>query len=128
MANEKLGIVVSEFNAEFLRLAACLYSHNKDGDKAKEIIVRALALNPSSATVWYDSGVIKREAGDLNGAIDDFEKSYEIDPSFNSAIHNIGSLYFELGKNKKACKYWKIGADQGNQNSQTLLERHCSDE
>lgn len=118
----------SEFNAEFLRLAACLYSHNKDGDKAKEIIVRALALNPSSATIWYDSGVIKREAGDLDGAIEDFKKSRRINPSLNSSAHNIGSIYFDLGKNEKVCEYWKIGASLGNQNSQALIEKHCSDE
>ena len=118
----------SEFNAEFFRLAACLYSENKDADKAKEIIVRALALNPSSATIWYDSGVIKRESGDLNGAIEDFEKSRRINPSLNSSAHNIGSIYFDLGNNEKACEYWKIGASLGNQNSQALIEKHCSDE
>ncbi|WP_244272444.1 tetratricopeptide repeat protein [Synechococcus sp. N5] len=118
----------SKFNAEFLRLAACLYSGNKDSEKAQEAITRAQSLDPTSAEIWYDSGVIKRESGDLEGAIRDFKKSYEINPSLNSAAHNIGSIYFDLGNNKKACEYWTIGASLGNQNSQALIEKHCSDE
>lgn len=118
----------SKFNAEFLRLAACLYSGNKDSEKAQAAITSAQSLDPTSAKIWYDSGVIKRELSDLEGAIRDFEKSYEINPSLNSASHNIGSIYFDLGNNEKACEYWKIGASLGNQNSQVLLEKHCSDE
>lgn len=118
----------SRFNAEFLRLAACLYSGNKDGEKAKAAISRALSLNPSSGKIWYDSGVIKRESGDLEGAIEDFEKSHKLDPSLNSAGHNIGSIYFDLGNNEEACKYWKIGADLGNQSSKALWQKHCSND
>ena len=115
----------AEFNAEFLRLTACTYDALGNSDIALKTINNALRLNSKSSKIYYDCGVIKRDSGDLQGALNDFKKSFELDPRFGSAIHNIGSIYFDKGETKKACEYWQIGSKLGNENSKLLLDRHC---
>ena len=113
------------FEAEFLRLAACLYDGSGDKESAMEVINRALDLDQSSAEIWYDRGVIKRDSGDLDGAIDDFKKAFDLNPSFGMAVHNIGSICFDRGEQEDACRYWGIGARLGHGNSKALYEKYC---
>ena len=114
------------FEAEFLRLAACLYDGSGERKRAIEVINRALDLDQSSAEIWYDRGVIKRDSGDLDGAIDDFKKAVELNPSFGMAVHNIGSICFDRGDQEEACRYWSIGSDLGHLNSSISRNRYCS--
>ena len=116
----------TEFNAEFLRLSACIYDELGDRQIAFKTISKALELNSKCSKIYYDSGVIKRGCGDIRGALIDFKKSFELEPSFMSAVHNIGSIYLELGEVTLACEYWKKGSKLGNVNSKTQLEKHCS--
>ena len=113
------------FDAEFLRTAACLYDGLGEKETALNSISRALLLDPSSPEIWYDSGVIKRDSGNTRGAVDDFRRAFELNPSFGSAVHNIGSIYFDLGDMEKACHYWVIGANLGHANSQMAREKYC---
>ena len=113
------------FDAEFLRIAACLYDGLGEKEAALDLISRALVLDPSSPEIWYDSGVINRDSGNNRGAVDDFRRAFELNPAFGSAVHNIGSIYFDLGDMEKACHYWGIGANLGHANSQTIRERYC---
>jgi len=112
--------------AEFLRLAACLYDGSGDKERATEVINRALDLDQSSAEIWYDRGVIKRDSGDLDGAVDDFKKAFDLNPAFGMAVHNIGSICFDRGEQEEACRYWSIGADLGHLNSRTARDQYCS--
>lgn len=117
--------VDSSFEAEFLRLAACLYDGSGDRERAIEVISRALDLDQASPEIWYDRGVIRRDSGDLDGAIDDFKKAFDLNPSFGMAVHNIGSICFDRGEQEEACRYWSIGADLGHLNSRTAKDRYC---
>ena len=113
------------FEAEFLRLAACLYDGSGDKESAMEVINRALDLDQLASEIWYDRGVIKRDSGDLDGAIDDFKKAFDLNPSFGMAVHNIGSICFDRGEQEDACRYWGIGARLGHGNSKALYEKYC---
>jgi tetratricopeptide (TPR) repeat protein len=115
-----------DLNAEFLRVLACAYDCNGDSEKALEVINRAITLDDSTAEIWYDRGVIRRDSGNLEGAVEDFKKAIEINPSFTSAYHNIGSIAWrDMGDREMGCSYWKKAADLGDEDSKELHTRNC---
>ena len=115
-----------ELNGEYVRVLACVYDEMGDSAMALETINRAITLDDSSAEIWYDRGVIRRDSGDLEGAITDFEKALALDPSFTSAYHNIGSIAWrDLGNREMGCSYWKKAADLGDEDSKDLYTKNC---
>lgn len=113
-------------NAEYLRVLACVYDEMGDSAMALETINRAITLDDSSAEIWYDRGVIRRDIGDLEGALEDFKKAIAINPSFTSAYHNIGSIaWYDLGNREMGCSYWKKAADLGDESSKDLYTKNC---
>jgi tetratricopeptide (TPR) repeat protein len=115
-----------ELNAEYLRVLACVYDEMGDSTMALETINRAITLDDSSAEIWYDRGVIRRDIGDLEGALDDFKKAIAINALFTSAYHNIGSIaWCDLGNREMGCSYWKKAADLGDEDSKDLYTKNC---
>ena len=46
---------------------------------------------PTTAADYYNRGIQRRQAGDLDGAIDDYTKTIEIDPRHANAYNNRGN-------------------------------------
>ena len=65
---------------------------------------RALELNPNhaSAYMWFAS--LRNMEGQINQAIDLYEKSKEVDPLGRIPYANLPTLYAELGQNEKALR------------------------
>ena len=116
-----------DIDAEFLRVLACIYDEKGESDKAFEIIDRALNRDETIPAIWYDRGVIRRDSGDLEGAVADFKQAFALDSSFTSACHNIGSIYMDIGNMSQACHYWKTASDLGDRDSKRLVDEHCSE-
>ncbi len=75
----------------------------KRGDKAgaTEIYIKAIAENPEQFHFRYNYGTLLLEAQDYDGAIVQFEKSLEIDPSSSDANYNLGAAYLNRGVGKR---------------------------
>ena len=55
-----------------------------------------------TAEDYYNSGVAKQKAGDLKGAIADYDMAIKLDPNYAAAYNNRGNAKRDLGYNKVA--------------------------
>jgi len=53
----------------------------QDAHAAVAIVDRAIALNPGSANVWFNSGFVRLLAGDLDLAVEHLENATRLDPT-----------------------------------------------
>ena len=53
----------------------------QDARPAVPIVDRAIALNPGSANVWFNSGFVRLLAGDLDAAVEHLETAMRLDPT-----------------------------------------------
>jgi adenylate cyclase len=61
-------------------VAPLLAYMGRDPDGSIKLVERALELNPGSATVWFNSGVVRVAAGDVALAIEHLETASRLDP------------------------------------------------
>ena len=89
LARRALGAVADDpvvlGNAAFV-----LAYFGEDIDAAIELIDRALALNPSFARGWRDSGFVRLYAGQLEPAINHFETYLRLNPRADRAAPYVG--------------------------------------
>ena len=50
-------------------------------------------INPKNADVWYNRGVLYRDASKFDDAIRDFTKTLSVDPKYADALFNRGQIY-----------------------------------
>ncbi|MBD5553213.1 MAG: tetratricopeptide repeat protein [Desulfovibrio sp.] len=68
----------------------------------------ALALAPDNADVLTDLGIMYRETGQFEKAVDSFRKAIEINPGHENAMFNQGVvLATDLKRNAEAAAIWK---------------------
>ena len=58
----------------------------------------ALANDPNNTGLLLRSGYLKEQAGDLEGALADYEKSVEVDPNFFEGNYYTGALMLEMSR------------------------------
>jgi len=61
-----------------------------------------LKKRPNVPVALKNRGNIKLEKNDYKGALEDFERAYELDTSDVQAVNNIGSVYFVTGNMQEA--------------------------
>ena len=97
-------------------VGAYAYAKDSKPDKAKELLERALELEPELPYVNWRAGEIFIQLGDLGNASLHFEKALdrielsnneplhasEMDP-LKSSYYHLGSIYLDAGINKRAC-------------------------
>jgi|GEM_PF-4387753 len=63
----------------------------------------AIRLRPDLASAYNNRGLIKyQRLRDLNGALSDAQKAFELSPDNPSILYNLASLYVRIGQNEKA--------------------------
>lgn len=66
--------------------------------------------------VYYNIGVSYLNMGKVDFALDNFEKSLEINPAFDAAKEGIGRIMARNGKNLEAIKYYQEILEKNNDN------------
>ncbi len=64
-------------------------------DEAMESIKKALANDPENPGLLLRSGYLKEQAGDLDGALEDYKKSVEVDSEFYDGNFYTGALMLD---------------------------------
>nr|WP_091696908.1 tetratricopeptide repeat protein [Algoriphagus locisalis] len=67
-------------------------------DEAMASIQDALKNDPNNAGILLRSGYLKEQAGDMEGALEDYKKSVEADPEFYDGNYYTGALLLEKSR------------------------------
>ena len=89
-------------NEEVLHLAGILAAQEKDFPLAKNFLMRALILNPNSATLNNSMGNIYKNLNEFNAAKEFYEKALKAQPYSAVAHNNLGNVYYKLNQIGKA--------------------------
>jgi Flp pilus assembly protein TadD len=81
--------------------------HAKDEKNCFIDLNRAIELQPNYSYRYACRAYAKKNFGDLNGAIEDYEKAVELDPDDAIAQNNLGMLLEEKGYQKEAKEKFK---------------------
>jgi len=91
-------------------------------ERAGTLYEAALGIDPGSAPVWNNLGILRARIGDPAGAAEMFERSIVLDSGYAEAYFNLGRAYGEIGKRDRA--RWAFGeaARRGNVDAREYLE------
>jgi transcriptional regulator with XRE-family HTH domain len=94
-------------NIQNLISLTIVYWHMKEFEKAWDVIVPGLKIEPENAILLYWAGEISKNFGKYEDAINFWDKSYEIDKEIPDNLFSKAFLYQELGKDEKAIEMWE---------------------
>ena len=104
-------------SAEALYGLGSVYLEQNKAGQAKDCFERALKLHAAypgtQPNAWSNLGILAARAGDLDGAIELFERALKIDPDHAIALENLGSAYRQK-------KHWPA-AEQALKRALTLI-------
>lgn len=75
--------------------------------EARSLFEQAVAISPDFAPAHFYLGYARSESGDINGAIDEFQKCLSLDGSVKEAVLNIASCYQSLGDCDNAISFYR---------------------
>lgn len=105
---EQIIAIKPDFDDARLKLAE-LYLVVKEHKKSVDLLNVLLANNKANTNALFVKGMNLKEMGDTAGAVQAFQKAYEVDASFYDAAMQLGILYAALG-NKIALDYYVAAA------------------
>lgn len=74
-----------------------LAEHDKNPQKAIELYTKVLALNETNVSAYNNRGILKKEIGDIEGAMKDYNKAILLNPKDTDVYNNRGILKKLLG-------------------------------
>jgi tetratricopeptide (TPR) repeat protein len=83
------------------------YAENSQSEKAREMLLRAVALAPNSASAHLSLGVVEVLLGHSEIGIKEFRRALEISPHNEAALYNLGKVLFDQGKYEPASKVFQ---------------------
>ena len=99
--------VSSEYMANLINAAMTAFD-NGDKVKARELLSKALQLNPNFALGYYTFGYFYYFEGKLDKAVEKLKKAIQLDPMFLPAHRLLGDIYFEKKDFSKAADAYKV--------------------
>ena len=83
-----VNLVISEAN---------IYFKLGNKDKFAELTKKAIEMDPTNASLYFNVGTSAMESGNYENAITYFEKSIELDPKSINSAFNLNNTYIEMG-------------------------------
>ena len=74
---------------------ANIYYKKGDNPKFKELLEKAIEMNPTEPTLYYNVGVMNMDQKNIEGAINYFKKAIELKPDYSDAYNNIGAAIID---------------------------------
>ncbi|WBX77960.1 hypothetical protein PG911_06810 [Tenacibaculum ovolyticum] len=74
---------------------------------------------------YFNKGIKAYQNKDYKSSIENFTKSYELDPKNIDALYNRAAIYYETRKFKLACKDWNELSQLGQKGGIELLKNNC---
>jgi len=117
MAGKKL------LDADELLHLAIEASNNNNSEKSIELLKQALDVEPKNAKVHYMLGAMHAEIGMYERAVQDMQKSVEIDEGLNTAHFQLGLLHITSGNVLAAEDAWSALDKLGDEHALFLFKR-----
>ena len=84
-----------------ISLLASIFAVNRNFDKAKELLEKAIKIQPENVSILNNLGTAYKELGKSKEAINFYQKVLGIDPNHANANYNLGLEFY----NKKAQQF-----------------------
>lgn len=107
----------AEFNRDVSLYLAFSRTHHAESEKAMEIYDTLISRDENDTEVLYLRGRARMEAGDEDGAREDFDRAAEGSQDYNLFL-NIYQVYEGLGKNADGSAYLEKALEIVNQNDE----------
>lgn len=78
---------------------------NNDLRNSKNLWIASKKTAPYSYRVYNNMGDVLANEGNLEGALENFKRSYALKPDYADAVHNIGHIYMVQGNIPQAKRY-----------------------
>lgn len=82
-----------------------------------------LSMNANYPQVYYFLGRCKSELGDIEPAICDFFKAFELGSRSTSILNGVSCAYLKSGRPEKALVYSKLALEREPENEDFLIQR-----
>ncbi len=102
---------IDSYHFDSILMLARIAAINKNLDQAKELLIKAVEIQPKNTTAIHNLGTCYKELKQLEEAKNYYNKVLEIDPRHANANYNLGVTFYELKDLKKAKSYLKKTTD-----------------
>jgi tetratricopeptide (TPR) repeat protein len=102
------------------------FFQNKQYDKAIEVLLEMVRINPPDASGYYNNiAMCYIEQNNLAEAEKNLLKAIELKDNFSTALNNLGSVYEKMGKKDEAVNMYKkaLESDPNNEQAKQNYER-----
>ena len=86
-------------------MLANIFAVNRNFDKAKEFLEKAIKIQPENTTILNNLGTAYRELGDTEKAMTFYQKVLGINSNHTNANYNLGLIFYRLKELKRAKEY-----------------------
>lgn len=86
-------------------------------EEATEKFKEAITEDPENPIFYYYRGAAYEKTGDLDKAMEDYQKSAELKPDFILPTANIGKIYAKKKEFEKAVEFYKKAVELGDQDA-----------
>jgi tetratricopeptide (TPR) repeat protein len=101
---DPVGEAKALFAAEAERLQAEIEAGAVDWVRVEDGMERVVRLYEQLPEAWYDLGLARSEQGDLDGAIEAYERALQLRPDMHRACENLAALYVAKGEPGRAVR------------------------
>ena len=98
---------IDSYHFDSIMMLASIEGTRRNLDQAKELLFKAVEIQPKSTMAIHNLGTCFKELGKLNEAKNYYNKVLEIDSKHTNANYNLGTIYYQLKDLKKAKSYFK---------------------
>lgn len=78
-----------------------------------------------TADKYLKSGDMKLDKGDAAGALQEYQKAFDLEPESGAILYSIGLAKVMLKDIKGACAAWKDAGEHGSPEAEEMMKQHC---
>ena len=123
-----LAIAASPYKAKYRYHRGVAYFELQRFSEARQDFERTLAMEGADADLYVKLGFLKQQENDLHGALADYNKAIEFNPSFAQPYYYRGLIYLQVLLPEKACADLQEAVRLGHVQAVAKVQEYCNKE